>query len=170
MRTKLTAGLTMAVAVASIAGPAMAATVSPANPAAPNVSPANPAAPTVNPANPATPNFTPQLHLNTCKVARSSKGYTTASCQLVAINMGKQTVWVSYSANMKTFTPKGTGFAARHGRFGIPAKTKANQVYKVYTVRFAIKGQSVAQVRKHLKVTISNPTGGAVITHATATA
>jgi hypothetical protein len=82
--------------------------------------------------------------------------------------MGNQTVYVSYAVNLRTFEPATGGeFSGRKGTLGVPGNGKVD---KVYSMRFAIPDKSVAQVRKSLKVTISNPTGGAIITAATATA
>jgi hypothetical protein len=143
MRNQIIAGLTATVAAASIATPALA-----------DQAPAGASA--------------PQLHVSTCTVKTSPKGYTYATCPLSAINMGKQTVYVQYHSNLKTFEPATGGeFGSQSGTLGVPGNGK---VYKVYSMRFAFKDMSAAQVRKSLKVTISNPTGGAIITAATATA
>jgi len=149
MRKSLTIGLTTAISAAAIAAPAMAQAPAPA-PAAANAANA------------------PQIHLSPIKVQTSKRGYVIASVPLTAINMGKQTVYVNYRSNLKAFEPATGGeFSGTSGRLGVPGDGK---VYKVYTQRFAFSGKTAAQVRKSLKVTISNPTGGAVITDATATA
>jgi hypothetical protein len=146
MRNKIIVGLTTALTAASIAGPAMAASA-PSVPAGAN---------------------SPQLHVSTCTVKKSPKGYVYATCPLTAINVGNQTIYVSYASNMKTFEPvTGGQFGAQRGVLGVPGTSK---VQNVYSLRFAFKNRSVAQVRKSLKVTISNPTGGALITAGTATA
>jgi hypothetical protein len=125
-------------------------------------------APAPAPANAANAANAPQIHLGPIKVQTSKRGYVIASVPLSAINMGKQTVYVNYRSNLKAFEPATGGeFSATSGKLGVPGDGK---VYKVYTQRFAFSGKTAAQVRKSLKVTISNPTGGAVITDATATA
>jgi hypothetical protein len=145
MRNKIIVGLTTALTAASIAGPALAAA-----PAAP--------APAAN---------GPQLHLSTCAVKTSPKGFVYATCGLTSINMGSQTVYVQYHSNMKTFEPAGRSFSSQNGILGVPGTSK---VYNRYTMRFAFQNKTAAQVRKSLKVTIDNATGGALITAGTATA
>jgi hypothetical protein len=148
MRSKIIAGLMTTIAAASIAGPAMAQA---------------PAAPTL----PAGANG-PQVHISSCKVQTSHKGYVYATCGLGSINMGKQTVYVQYHSNMKAFEPvTGGEFSSTSGILGFPGNGK---VSNTYSLRFAFKNKTAAQVRKSLKVTISNATGGALITSATATA
>ena len=109
----------------------------------------------------------PQIHLQPITLRKSPRGYVIASLPVSAINMGNKTIYVNYSSTMKTVEPATGGeFSPTTGKFGVPGNNKA---YKVYTLRFAIQGKSEAQIRKQLKVTISNPTGGAVITVPTAT-
>jgi hypothetical protein len=146
MRNKIIVGLTTALTAASIAAPAMAAA-----PAAPAPAGAN----------------SPQLHLSTCVVKTSPKGFVYATCGLTSINMGNQTVYVQYHSNMKTFEPAGRAFSAQNGILGVPGTSK---VYNRYSLRFAFQHKTAAQVRKSLKVTINNATGGALITAGTATA
>jgi hypothetical protein len=156
MRKTIIIGLTTALSTAAIAAPAMAQSPAPA-PTAPA-----PPASVQNAAN------APQLHVGQIKVQTSKRGYVIATVPISAINMGHQTVSVDYRSNMKTFEPATGGeFAAQKGKFGVPGNAK---VYKVYSFRLAIHGKTAAQVRKSLKVTISNPTNGAVITAATGTA
>jgi hypothetical protein len=156
MRKSIIIGLTTALSTAAVAAPAMAQAPAPAP-----TSPA-PAASVQNAAN------APQLHVSHIKVQTSKRGYVIATVPVTAINMGKQTVYFNYRSNLKTFEPRTGGeFMRQTGKLGIPGN---GDVSKVYTFRLAIHGKTAAQVRKSLKVTISNPTGGAVITLATGTA
>ena len=158
MRKTVIVGLTTALSTAAIAAPAMAQSPAPGVVAPPSAPPAQ----TQNAAN------APQLHVSTIKVQTSKRGYVIATVPLSAINMGTQTVYVQYHSNLKTVEPvTGGEFGSQNGTLGVPGDGK---VYKVYSMRFAIADKSAAQVRKTLKVTISNPTGGAVITIGTASA
>jgi hypothetical protein len=141
MRTKLAAGLVTAIAAASFAAPGLAQAQ-------------------VNPNG-------PQIHIDTCSV-KQMKGYTSATCPLYAINMDNQTVNVTVKSNMKNFEPKGftSYLAAQTGTIGVPGNDK---VYSVFPLKFAFKGKTPAQVRKSLRVTISNPTNGGSIVNAVAT-
>ena len=155
MRKTIIAGLTTALTTAAVAAPALAQSPSPSV-----VAPA--------PATQQNAADAPQLHVDTIKVQTSKRGYVIATVPLTAINMGKQTVYVQVHSNLKTFEPvTGGEFSGQTGIVGVPGNGK---VYKVYSMRFAFNGKSGAQVRKSLKVSISNPTGGAVITDATASA
>ena len=69
-------------------------------------------------------------------------------------------------SNLKPIQPAGASdFSPRTSTFGVPGDGK---VYKVYTVRYAFN-QSVAQLRKNLKITLSNATNGGYIVNSTAT-
>jgi hypothetical protein len=149
MRKQIILGLTTVLATATIAAPAMAQT--PTN----LISPALPAGMTTEQAANA-----PQIHIDTISLKQTKKGYVEADVPLYAINMRNQTVNFNLSANMKVFQPR-SGFAAQSGTLGVPGNDKA---YSKYTLRFAIKGKTEAQIRKNFKVTISNPTAGAIIT------
>jgi hypothetical protein len=142
MRTKMILGLTAAVATAAIAAPSALAAQTPTTSAAANA---------------------PQLHVSSCTVKTAKAGYTIATCPISAINMGKSTVYFSYASNLKTIKSIS---GAQKGTMGVPGN---GDVYHVYPMKFAFDAPA-AQVRKDLKVTISNPTGGAIITNATATA
>jgi hypothetical protein len=157
MRKSIIIGLTTALSTAAIAAPAMAQAPAPAP-----TSPAPGTAAFQKAAN------APQLHVSTIKVQTSKRGYVIATVPVSAINMGKTTVYFNYRSNLKTYEPATGGeFMRQTGKLGIPGNGKA---YKVYSFRLAIHGKTAAQVRKSLKVTISNPTAGAIITLPTATA
>jgi hypothetical protein len=82
--------------------------------------------------------------------------------------MGKETVYVQYHSNMKAFEPvTGGEFNSTSSILGFPGNGK---VANTYSLLFAFKNKTAAQVRKSLKVSISNATGGALITSATTTA
>ena len=112
----------------------------------------------------------PQIHVDTCKVVKAKAGYTYATCPLTMINNGKDTVYVDVASNLATYRPTKGAWMATKGKVGIPGAVHKDEVQQVYPMRFAFKNKTVAQVKASLKVTISNPTGGAVITDATATA
>lgn len=148
MRNKLIAGLLTTAALASFATPALAqGTLTPQQQAIANG---------------------PQLHVDSCNVKKTHAGFVSATCPLYAINMGNQTVEIQYASNMKTFEPKGfTSYAAHQsGILGVPGNSK---VYASYPLKFAFKNATLAQVKRNLKVTISDATGGATIVNAVAT-
>ncbi|MBJ7328328.1 MAG: hypothetical protein JHC95_00435 [Solirubrobacteraceae bacterium] len=145
-RTKLVAGLVTFIAAGSLAGPAVAQETADQEANA------------------------PQVHVDTCKVVKAKAGFTYATCPLTMINNGKDTVYVNVTSNLKTYAPTKGAWMATSGKIGIPGAVHPDEVQQVYPMRFAFKGKTVSQVKKELKVTISNPTGGAIITDPIATA
>ena len=156
MRKPIIMGLTTVLATVAIAAPAMAQSGT-SNIISPDPLPAGMT--TEQAAN------APQIHVDTISLKQTKKGYVEAFVPVYAINMRDQTVYFNLNANMKVFAPHG-GFTGQSGKLGIPGNGK---VYSKYTRRFAIKGKTEAQVAKDFKVTISNPTAGAIITSAVAT-
>ena len=157
MRKSLLIGVTSVLSAAAIATPAMAQTPAPTATPAPT--------PTWTPQDQAEANA-PQLHIDTVSLAKSRHGYVIARVPLTAINMGHQQINVTMKSNLKPIQPAHAGdFSPRTSTFGVPGDGK---VYKVYTVRYAFH-QSVAQLRKSLKITLSNATNGGYITNSTAT-
>ena len=97
MRKTILTGLTTALALAAVAGPAYAQapapSTTPATPAlaasTPAVSPAVPSQPNVSPAQ---PQMAATIHIKNCTVksSRNAGGYTWASCSIVGTNLPNQ--------------------------------------------------------------------------------
>jgi hypothetical protein len=157
MRKSLLIGVTSVLSAAAIATPAMAQTPAPTATPAPT--------PTWTPQDQAEANA-PQLHIDTISLAKSRHGYVIARVPLTAINMGNQQISAEMKSNLKPIQPaNASDFAPESSTFGVPGDGK---VYKVYTVRYAFN-HSIEQLRKSLKITLSNATNGGYITNSTAT-
>jgi hypothetical protein len=168
MRKTILTGLTTAVALAAVAGPAYAQTVAPpTTPTTPAPAASTPAVPSQPNVSPAQPQMAATIHIKNCTVksSRNAGGYTWASCSIVGTNLPNQGVRLSYKSNLKAFNP-GTLGPWRHtsGTVGVAGGDT------ILALKFGFKGKTVSQVRKSLKITISNATNGAMITSATAVA
>jgi hypothetical protein len=180
MRKTIVTGLTTVMAVAAVAGPAYAQApappVVPAIPVTPSNAPVNPTTPT-NPTNPPNPNAPivvpaqPQtgatMHIRpfTVKHSRNAGGYTYAYASIVGSNLPNPSVKVNYKVNLKTFNPGTPGpWRKTSGSVALPGGDT------ILSLKFGFRGKSVAQVRKALKITISNATNGATITSGTSVA
>ena len=172
MRKTILTGLTTALALGAVAGPAYAQApappTTPATPApaasTPAVSPAVPSQPNVSPAQ---PQMAATIHIKNCTVKRSGNagGYTWASCSIVGTNLPNQGVRLSYKSNLKAFNPGTLGpWQHTSGTVGVAGGDT------ILALKFGFKGKTVSQVRKSLKITISNATNGAMITSGTAVA
>lgn len=171
MHKTILTGLTTALALAAVAGPAYAQAAAPpttpATPApaasTPAVSPAVPSQPNVSPAQ---PQMAATIHVKNCTVNRSRNAYYTwASCSIVGTNLPNQGVRLSYKSNQKAFNPGTLGpWQHTSGTVGVAGGDT------ILALKFGFKGKTVSQVRKSLKITISNATNGAMITNGTAVA
>jgi hypothetical protein len=151
MRNKILVGLTTAIATASIAAPAMAQ--------APPISPAAPQAPS---------SASVKISQLNVKHSRNAGGYTWASATISVTNMTGQSFNLRYKSNLKTFNPGTMGpWRPASGTLGFSGPVGGNETW---AIKLAVKGKSVAQVRKSLKLTFTNPGGGATITNPTAVA
>lgn len=112
----------------------------------------------------ATPSTAPTVAIQPCSVAKSRNagGFVWASCGIVADDLPASTVSVSFRSNLPTFDPGTPGpWRKASGTLGFDGTQGTDQQV---TIKLAFKGRTtVAQVRKRLKVTLSNPTGGATI-------
>ena len=142
----LTLGLAAALGALAVAAPAEAQIIAP--PPAP--APVAAAAPTIA--------------LAPCTIVKSRNhgGFTYASCTITADNLPAQgDVSVQYRSNLSTFNPGTLGpWRRSSGTLGFDGSQGSNEIL---SIKFAFKGRTVAQVRKALKVTLSQATGGATI-------
>lgn len=107
------------------------------------------------------------IHIKNCTVksSRNAGGYTWASCSIVGTNLPNQGVRLSYKSNLKAFNPGTLGpWRQTSGTVGVAGGDT------ILALKFGFKGKTVSQVRKSLKITISNATNGAMITSGTAVA
>jgi hypothetical protein len=104
--------------------------------------------------------------IDNCHVKRSRNngGFTWFYCGVVTDVPGSAPVSVSYRTNLTTFTPSTGGSWSR--RSGTLRFTSGQSLLNL---KFAVRNQTVAQVRQNLRVTLSNARG-ATITDATARA
>jgi hypothetical protein len=101
----------------------------------------------------------------TVKVSRNAGGFTWAYCPVVLDNPGNGNVSVKYRANLTPFDPgTGSDWSKKTGTI------RLGEGASLQSVKFAFRGLSASQVVKRLKVTLTDPSGGATITDATATA
>jgi len=101
----------------------------------------------------------------TVKVSRNAGGFTWAYCPVVLDNPTNGNVSVRYRSNLTPFNPRtGSDWNKKTGTI------RLGQGASLQNVKFAFRTLSASQVVKRLKVTLSDPTGGATITDATATA
>jgi hypothetical protein len=101
----------------------------------------------------------------TVKLSRNAGGFTWAYCPIVLDNPATGNVSVTYSSNLTPFAPgTGSDWSKKTGTI------RLGEGASLQSVKFAFRRLSASQVVKRLKVTLSNPTGGATITDATATA
>jgi hypothetical protein len=101
----------------------------------------------------------------TVKTSRNAGGFTWAYCPIVLDNAATSNVSVKYSPNLTPFDPgTGSGWSKKTGTI------RLGQGASVQSVKFAFRRLSASQVVQRLKVTLSNPTGGATLSDATATA
>lgn len=127
--------------------------------------PAQPETPTGSavPAQPETPNG-PLIAINNCTVkqSRNAGGFVWASCSIVTTNIASaDSPAVSYRSNLKPFNPHTNGtWSKQSGKLDLGS---------ISAIKFAYKGKTLSQVRKSLKVTLSNPVDG-TITSGTAVA
>ena len=107
------------------------------------------------------------LTIDNCHVKRSnaSGGFTWFYCGIVADAPAGVTVSFDYRVNLATFKPS-TGGTWDKGS-GSERFTGGGET--LWTLKAAVRGLSAAQVRRRLKVTLSNPKG-ATITRAVAVA
>lgn len=121
------------------------------------ISPPPPITPTPTPA-------APTITMAPCSVkqSRNAGGFVWASCTITASDLTSP-VSVTYKASLPTFDPGTLGpWRKQTGTLGFATG-------EISSIKFAFKGnRSVAQVRKVLKVTLSNPTGGATVAYAPA--
>jgi hypothetical protein len=107
------------------------------------------------------------VEIDNCHVrhSRNAGGFTYAYCGITSDLPAGASGSVTYSANLPTFKPANDNgsFRARTGRYGMSEGTQ------LWVVEFAFRGRSVAQVRRRLRVTLSNPVG-VTITDGTAVA
>ncbi|MDA0179404.1 hypothetical protein OJ997_03780 [Solirubrobacter phytolaccae] len=148
MRSKILAGLTAVVAAATIAAPAHAATTA----------------------------TTATVSAGKCKVRYSDdtgKRFTYAQCVINVSDLAAgQTVKVNYESNLKTFNPHSEigPFRGQTGTVGFSNVDGQGPADLTQAIQIAFKNQSVAQIKKQLKVTLSSPTKGVVVSNAVATA
>jgi hypothetical protein len=94
------------------------------------------------------------VHIDTCRVAKSHhQSFTYAYCAIVSETNGdvpNNSISVNYKVNLPTYTPKDGGTWDKGS--GV---VKFGGGTEILNIKFAVKGKSVAQVRKSLKVTIS---------------
>lgn len=101
----------------------------------------------------------------TVKVSRNAGGFTWAYCPIVLDNPTNGNASVKYRSNLTPFDPgTGSDWSKKSGT------VRLGEGASLQNVKFAFRGMSASQVVTRLKVTLSNPTGGATITDATATA
>ncbi|HVP02071.1 MAG TPA: hypothetical protein VMT10_05830 [Solirubrobacteraceae bacterium] len=115
------------------------------------------------------------VHIDTCRVAKSyHQDFTYAYCAIVSETNGivpNNSISVNYKVNLPTFTPKDGGTWDKGS-----GTVKFGGGTQILNIKFAVKGKTVAQVKKSLKVTISNAknalitAGGAARPTATAVA
>jgi hypothetical protein len=97
------------------------------------------------------------VSISNCKIKQErSKTYTWASCTIKTLAPDGQDVSVKYSSSMKTFIPK-TG-----GTWSKQTGTLKLQGSEYQAIKLAFKGKTPAQVRKSLKVTLSNAKGATI--------
>jgi hypothetical protein len=167
-KTTILTGLTTVAAAAAIAAPSAMAQA-PAPPS-PSPSPTPTPNPTVSPAQPATPSqagATPSVHIRNCTISKSRNagGFAWASCSIVGSDVPARGVRLTYKTNMKTFNPGTPGpWRRSSGTVGFGGGDS------ILALKFGFKGKTVAQVRKSLKVTITDPDGSVTITSGTAVA
>ena len=106
------------------------------------------------------------MAIDNCHVKRSRNngGFTWFYCGVVTDVPGSASISVSYRTNLTTFTPSAGGSWSR--RSGTLRFTSGESLLNL---KFAVRNQTVAQVRQKLRVTLSNARG-ATITDATARA
>jgi hypothetical protein len=147
IRNKILVGLTAAAAATALSAPAAFAQdiISPAQPSTPtNVQPQGAA-----------------VHIDSCKVARSSHGYTYAVCPVVATNVAyNTTITVPFRSALTAFKPRTNGtWSTTTGALtlsskGTPGMQPGQTTEVIGGLKFAYQGKSVAQVKKSLIVTI----------------
>lgn len=101
---------------------------------------------------------TPTIALSPCGVShsRNAGGFAYASCTITAQGLTGPTS-VTYKSSLTPFDPGTLGpWRKRTGTIALGDGG-------ILTIKFAFKHKTVAQVRQALKVTLSNPTGGATV-------
>jgi hypothetical protein len=162
MNRKLVVVLASAATALSASAPAMAqVTPTPAPPVSP-AQPASPGGTVVPPSQPATPGtLQPPItaHIGSCVAKTSTRGYSYAVCPVVVENFPyDQSVLLSYSANMRTFTPR--THAAWNGQTGtLKLSSGGSEAGDTTTItgklKFAFPKAKLSTVKRDLKVTIS---------------
>jgi hypothetical protein len=151
MRNKLVAGLTTIVAAGAIVAPAQAQAISPAA------------------------STGPTIQAGKCTVRASHDAgpwFTWADCQVSVNNIpAGQSVKVNYKSNLKTIQPKAEfgPFGKQSGTFTFK-NTGSQPESLIRDIQIAFPGKQISKVKRNLRVTLSTPTSGVVVTNAVATA
>jgi hypothetical protein len=103
------------------------------------------------------------VSIDNCHV-KQGRGFAWFYCGVVSDSIPNNTVLVNYRVNLTTFKPNTGG--TWYNRSGTLRFTAGQSVQ---TLKFAVRNRSAAQVRKQLRVTLSNARG-ATIRDATAVA
>jgi hypothetical protein len=103
------------------------------------------------------------VSIDNCRV-KQGRGFAWFYCGVVSDSIPNNSVLVNYRVNLTTFKP-GTG-GTWYNRTGTLRFTGGQSLQ---TLKFAVRNKSAAQVRRQLRVTLSNPRG-AIIRDATAVA
>jgi hypothetical protein len=103
------------------------------------------------------------VSIDSCHV-KQGRGFVWFYCGVASDSVPNNTVLVDYRVNLTTFKPKTGG--TWYNRTGTLRFTGGQSVQ---TLKFAVRNRSAAQVRKQLRVTLSNARG-ATIRDATAVA
>lgn len=106
-----------------------------------------------------------ELSISPCHVKQErNKQYSFAWCTVTSDAPAGVNTSVTVRSSMKPFTPKNGGTWSAQTR----TLKFSGGGSQIWSVKYAFKGKTPAQVRKSLKVTLSNPTN-ATIDDATAT-
>jgi hypothetical protein len=120
---------------------------------------------TAGPAPAASSTGTVSIGSCTVKMSRNAGGFAWAFCPVTSKPTNDVAITVHYRVNLKTYVPvQGVSYSAQSGKLGFPGNGPA-----LLNIKFAFKGLTAKQVKRRLRVTLSNPTG-AVISTPTATA
>jgi hypothetical protein len=96
------------------------------------------------------------VSIDTCRVMQG-RGFAWFYCGVVSDSIPNNTVVVSYHVNLTTFKPTTGG--TWYNRTGTLRFTGGQSVR---TLKFAVRNRSAAQVRRQLRVTLSNARGATV--------
>jgi hypothetical protein len=107
------------------------------------------------------------VEIDDCHVrhSRNAGGFTYFYCGITSDIPAGSSGSVTYTVNLPVFKPRNDNgsFRSRTGAIGLSEGTQ------LWNAEFAVRGRSVAQVRRTLRVTLSNPVG-VTISDATAVA